>query len=257
MSKYSISVLIFVIIETLLAVLYFSGILNVYPVIISAVFYVSLLSYSSFSISSCFYLPVICRGGGIRKEVALTFDDGPLEKYTPEILDILKIKTVKAAFFCTGKTLQSFPDIVRRIVEEGHIIGNHTWTHSSLFDFYSAERMSREISGTTKLIETLSGSRPRFFRPPFGVTNPHLAKALKNSGLIAIGWTFRTFDTMIKDRRKLIDRTISRLADGAILTFHDYNKTAVDILPELIDSIRNKGYAIVSLHSLIEEKPYE
>lgn len=257
MSKYSISLLIFVIIETLLAVLYFSGILNVYPVIISALFYILLLTYSSFSISSCFYLPVICRGAGVRKEVALTFDDGPLEKYTPEILDILKVKSVTAIFFCTGKALQSSREIAQRIVNEGHIIGNHTWTHSSLFDFYSAERMSSEISGTSELIESLAGNRPRFFRPPFGVTNPHLSKALKNSGLITIGWTFRTFDTMIKDRRKLIDRIIGRLADGAILTFHDYNKTAVDILPEIIDSIRDKGYAIVSLHSLIEEKPYE
>ena len=251
MSKYSISVLLFVIIETLLAVLFFRGLLDVYPIIISAVFYIALLSYSSFSISSCFYLPVICRGRDIEKKVALTFDDGPLEKYTPEILDILKAKSVTAAFFCTGKALQSSRAIAQRIADEGHIIGNHTWTHSSLFDFYSAERMSREISGTNELIESLAGNRPLFFRPPFGVTNPHLSKALKNSGLITIGWTFRTFDTMIKDRRKLIDRIILRLADGAILTFHDYSKTAVDILPEIIDLIRDKGYAIVSLNNLI------
>lgn len=257
MSKYSISVLLFLIIETLLAVLCFMGIINVYHVIITAVFYISLLSYSSFSISSSFYFPVICRGAGGRKEIALTFDDGPLEKYTPEILDILKAKSVTAAFFCTGKALQLSRDIAQRIADEGHIIGNHTWTHSSLFDFYSAEKMSSEISGTNELIKSIAGKSPRFFRPPFGVTNPHLSKALKNSGLITIGWTFRTFDTVIKDRRKLIDRTIGRLTDGAILTFHDYSKAAVDILPELIDSIRNKGYTVVSLYGLIEEKPYE
>jgi len=126
-----------------------------------------------------------------------------------------------------------------------------------LFDIYSSGRMIREISDANELIESITGNKPRFFRPPYGVTNPHLAKAVKKFGFVTIGWTFRTFDTMIKDRQKLIDRTVSKLVNGAILTFHDYNGLVADILPELIDSIRNHGYSIVPLHRLIEEKPYE
>ena len=257
MSKYLVSVLLFITAEALLVVLFCSGVNTVYPIVIAAVIYIVLLTYSSFSISSGFYLPVICRGVNCRKEVSLTFDDGPLEKYTPAILDILHEKSVTAAFFCIGKALNSSGDIAQRIVSEGHTIGNHTWEHSAWFDFYSTEKMIREIADTNKLIESITGSRPRFFRPPYGVTNPHLSKAVKTIRFTVIGWTFRTFDTMIKDRQKLIDRTILKLVNGTILTFHDYNETVVDILPDLIDSIRDHGYRIIPLHSLIGETPYE
>jgi len=257
MSKYSVSVLLFIAVEIIPVILFICGIITVYPAVILFIIYIILLARSSFSISSGFYLPVICRGGNGKNEVSLTFDDGPLEKYTPEILDILREKSVAAAFFCTGKALHSSRDIAQRIVIEGHIIGNHTWGHSDFFDFYSAGRMAAEISDTTELIELITGKKPRFFRPPYGVTNPHLSKAVKKLGLVSIGWTFRTFDTVIKDRQKIIDRTICKLVDGAILTFHDYNETVVDILPDIIDSIRNLGYTIVPLHRLIGEKPYE
>lgn len=257
MSDYTKSLILFIAVEAFLVKLFLSGTVSVYPCVIFAVIYFMLVTYCSFSISSGFYLPVICKGVSGRREVALTFDDGPLERFTPEILDILSEKSVRAVFFCTGSSLDLSRQIAERIVTEGHIIGNHSWSHSVWFDFFSSKRMMREISDTDKIIESITGKRPRFFRPPYGVTNPHLAKALKKTGLLAIGWTFRTFDTMIKDRQKLIKRTGGKLVNGTILTFHDYNKMLVDILPELIDSVRERGFSIVPLNDLIEEKPYE
>jgi peptidoglycan/xylan/chitin deacetylase (PgdA/CDA1 family) len=256
MIKYYISLALFNIVEVTSIVLYYHNYISLIIPIACVIIYISLLAFFSFNISSQFYIPAICSGNQKKKQISLTFDDGPLREYTPEMLDILASHKVKAAFFCTGKSIKSNKVIAERIVAEGHIIGNHTWSHSYWFDFFTSKMMVNELNETDKIIKEITGSKPLFFRPPYGVTNPSLSRALKKMDYTVIGWSFRTYDTIIKDQKKMIDRILRKIDNGSILNFHDYNQKMISILPELINAVRNEGFSIEPLNILIERKPY-
>ena len=139
---------------------------------------IAYLVYASASISSGVYLKALCKGSPARKAVALTFDDGPDEVMTPKVLDVLKRHGVQAMFFVVGEKAEKYPEIIRRIKEEGHEIGCHTFTHSPFFPLRAKEYVMAEIAMTDDVALLHTGSRMRFFRPPFGVTNPVIGKAV-------------------------------------------------------------------------------
>lgn len=240
----------------LLAVLLWRTNLRVELLAILGLLYLFILFLGSYRIGSQFYMPVICTGLPTEKKIAISFDDGPAASFSPEILDILQHKQVPAAFFCIGQCIIGREELVLRIHAEGHLVGNHSDSHAPLFDLYSAKRMGEELATMNAKVEAVLQLRPRLFRPPYGVTNPNLAKAVKRSGMVAVGWNIRSMDTVAHDEKKLFDKLMRSLQPGAIVLFHDTAAITVKLLPGFIDALRSQGFAIVRLDELINEQPY-
>lgn len=219
--------------------------------------YVSVLFCGSYFIRMGFFMKSICSVNTSEKVIALSFDDGPAGKKTARILDILKDNNVKAAFFCIGKNMPDNEDLLKRITNEGHIIGNHSNSHNSLFDLYSSKKMLNELELASQTCQDITGNYPRFFRPPYGVTNPNLKKAVLRGGFISIGWSIRSYDTVIGNEERLLTRILDRLKPGAILLLHDSSESTLKILPRLLKEIRNKGYKMIRLDKMINLNPYD
>ena len=181
--------------------------------------------------------------------VALTFDDGPDPVYTPKLLDLLREKGVKATFFVIGKRADQYPEIVRRAWAEGHLVGNHTWSHYPLFCFLMPGRLRAEIDRCSESIRRSCGSLPRFFRSPVGLRHPLLAPYLENAGLEYISWSIRTLDTFTTDSAVLVQRILSRAASGDIILLHDHLPRGTDAmlqaLPQVIDELKARGFEFV------------
>lgn len=181
--------------------------------------------------------------------VALTFDDGPDPVYTPKLLDLLREKDVKATFFVVGKRADQYPEIVRRAWAEGHLVGNHTWSHYPLFCFLMPRRLRAEIERCTESVRRSCGSRPRFFRSPVGLRHPLLAPYLENAGLEYISWSIRTLDTFTTDSSVLARRILNKTASGDIILLHDHLPGGTDAmlqaLPRVIDELRARGFEFV------------
>jgi len=219
--------------------------------------YVIVLFCGTYFIQWGFFFKSICSGPATEKCIALSFDDGPAGEKTDRILDLLKENQVQAAFFCIGKNITGHEAQLTRIADEGHIIGNHSYTHHPLFDLFSPGRMLSELQSMSQSCKAITGLRPMFFRPPFGVTNPNLKAAVFRGGFISIGWSIRSYDTVIRDENRLLKKIISSLKPGAILLLHDTQETTVQILPRLLKGIREKGYRVERLDKLINLNPYD
>jgi peptidoglycan-N-acetylglucosamine deacetylase len=219
--------------------------------------YVSVLFCGSYFIRLGFFLKSVCSVKTGEKYISLTFDDGPAGKKTALILDILKENNVEAAFFCIGKNMPENEEILKRFVSEGHIIGNHSNSHERLFDLYGSKKMLNELELASQTCQDITGYYPRFFRPPYGVTNPNLKKAVLKGGFVSIGWSIRSYDTVITNEGRLLSRIIARLKPGAILLLHDTSESTLKILPRLLKEIRNKGYKMIRLDKMINLNPYD
>jgi peptidoglycan/xylan/chitin deacetylase (PgdA/CDA1 family) len=217
--------------------------------------YVSVLFCGSYFMRMGFFMKSICSVKTDEKVMAISFDDGP-DEHSSRILDILKESHVEAAFFYIGRKIPGNEGLVSRMVREGHMIGNHGFSHHPLFDFFGTRKMLDDLKKMNQLVMDITGLSPRFFRPPYGVTNPHLKKAVLQGGFISVGWSIRSYDTVIKNRHRLLNKILSALKPGAILLLHDTSETTVFILPELLKAIREKGYQIVRLDKVVNLKPY-
>lgn len=190
------------------------------------------------------------------KKIALTFDDGPNEM-TLLVLDVLKKYNVKATFFCIGKNIETHPDILKRAIEEGHTVGNHTYSHSPFFDFYDKDQVIAEIKRTDDLIESVLGKKVNLFRPPYGVTNPSIRRALAVTKHKTIGWNIRSFDGGTKNEKFIFDRIINRIKPGGIVLLHDTAIQTVSVLEQLLMFLQEKNYAVVPLDELLNLKAPE
>ena len=222
-------------------------------ILIITLLYVSLLVIASARIQMNFHIKAINRGSKEKAKVALTFDDGPDENTTLRILDILEKHKIKAAFFCIGSRVEKNRGILKQISDRGHIIGNHSWSHAFIFDFYLPGKMVREIEKTDAIIKEITGKEPEYFRPPYGVTNPFLSKAIKRTGHTVIGWSLRTFDTM-KNKQQVLNKLETEISNGGIILFHDTNPETAELLEQAIDIIKNKGMEIIRLDYLMNDE---
>ncbi len=223
---------------------------------ILATLYVAILAYGTAVLSVQFFMPVKFKGDDSSGSVAITFDDGPIPGRTEAILEILKSHQVSAAFFCIGNRVEANPELTRRISEEGHLIGNHSFWHEATFDLQTAGSISKELVDTDQSILKAIGKKPGLFRPPYGVTNPMLAKAVNAGGYKTIGWSVRSFDTVIKDGKVLFNRITKSLKGGDVILLHDYSDSTLEILPALLDHISKLGLKIVRVDELLNEKAY-
>ncbi len=217
----------------------------------------AILFYGSYFINSNFYLDVICNATNIKNEVSLTFDDGPVEGNTDEILDILKENNVQATFFCIGKRITKNQSLVQRMDAEGHLIGNHSFSHHFFFDLYSLIQMKKEMNDTNTIIEKIINKKMNFFRPPYGVTTPVLAKAIKEIGVLPIGWNIRSMDTVIKNETKLVEKIKNRLKPGSVILLHDTSGVTVRSLQAIINEIKASGLKPVRLDHLLNLQAYD
>ncbi len=203
-----------------------------------------------------FHHRVICHGITDEKLVAITFDDVPNPEKTPVVLDILDMYHVKATFFCIGKNIADHEQLIKRMDEEGHLIGNHSFSHSKWFDLFSSRMMQAEFLKTDQLINKITGKSPLFFRPPFGVVNPMVSNALKNMHWQPVCWNIRSFDTLVNDPEKTMNRILKRLKPGSVILLHDFTPFAQKHLGELISGIQDAGFRIVPLDKMLNMPAY-
>jgi peptidoglycan/xylan/chitin deacetylase (PgdA/CDA1 family) len=201
-------------------------------------------------------MKVLCTANIQARQIAISFDDGPAKKYTAEILEVLKKNNVPAAFFCIGKNIGGNEDLLRQLIAEGHIIGNHSYSHHFWFDMFSTRKMQADIQFMSETVKENTGLRPRLFRPPYGVTTPNMRKVMDRTDYIAVGWNIRSMDTMMKEPQQLLKKITSQLKPGAVILLHDTSQVTVSILQQLIDEAKNKGYEFVRLDKLLNVEPY-
>lgn len=201
-----------------------------------------------------FFGPFVCRGQNARRQIALTFDDGPDARSTPALLDLLRHEAVPAAFFCIGKRVSTEPELTARINREGHLLGNHTFNHSNLTNFFGPGRLRNELQTTQAAVAAAAGTAPGCFRPPMGLSNPFTFYVAKKLGLKVVGWTIRSLDTRITEPDRVVQRVVARLAPGAIILLHDGNIPAgrlVRTVKSLLAKLREQGYEVVRLDKLL------
>ena len=257
MLNYKIIKLLFFIIVLLAHICYVSFEFSYYYILIIPILYIGIIAWGSSTIRANFFMNSICSANILEKKIALTFDDGPDLLKTPAILDFLGEKNIKVTFFVIGKKIKGAEYLIERIVKEGHIIANHSHSHSYFFDFFTTKRIISDLDEATKTIATITGNSPNWFRPPYGVTNPTISRAIEVLKLTSIGWDVRSLDTVIKDSNKLYQRVIKRIKPGSILLFHDTGVSTLELLKEVILFAQNNGYEIIGLDDLLSIKPYE
>jgi len=226
----------------------------IYPVVL--LIWSLLLFRGSYYVGSQFYIKTICAAVTRQKVIAISFDDGPAPDYTPQVLQVLQEHQVPAAFFCIGKRVLEHPGLFKQVHEQGHIIGNHSYSHATWFDLYSSTKMYADLQQMDAAMQEVLGLKPLLFRPPYGVTNPNLAKAIRKGGYIPVGWNIRSLDTVIKDNDKLLQRIVKGVRPGAVILFHDTSKATLDMLPAFIAHVRGAGYDIVRLDKMLNLSAY-
>lgn len=183
------------------------------------------------------------------KKVAITFDDGPNPQYTELLLDGLRERNVRATFFLIGKQAEEYPDLVKKMDEDGHLIGNHTYSHVDLCK-QSEEGVVEQVDRTNDIIEEITGKRPVYIRPPFGSWNRSLEE---QTGMLEIFWTVDPRDWECTDCSRVIERTLEDVKDGSILLFHDASPSSVRAALAVVDILKERGYEFVTADELIYE----
>lgn len=226
----------------------------IYPLLV--VFYSMVIFYGCYYVGSNFFIKIICSAATDKKEIAISFDDGPVVSHTPEILRLLQQEDIKATFFFIGNRIAGNENILTQIKEDGHIIGNHSYSHHFWFDMFSSKKMLQDMKAMDDELKRVTGLQPRLFRPPYGVTNPNLKKAIINGNYIPVGWSVRSMDTVIKEEEKLLEKINRSIKPGAVFLFHDTSKTTLNVLPAFIKEVKNRGYNIIPLDKLLHLNPY-
>lgn len=214
------------------------------------------LTFGSINVRSNFYMKVLCDGNPKKNLISITFDDGPNSVNTPKVLEILKKQNIKACFFCIGKNVEANKELLKQIYEEGHIIGNHTYSHSYVFDLFSSKKMKTDIQATNNIIFETINKQPKLFRPPYGVTNPNLARAITNLNLFSIGWSLRSFDTTAKGDTGKILKRLENVKAGDIVLFHDILDEIPEILEKFIVLVKSKNIDFIGLDDMLNVEVY-
>lgn len=197
-------------------------------------------------------LPLPVRGAEI-KYVALTFDDGPSGRYTARLLDGLSKKNVRSTFFLCGYRLKEYPKLAQRIHDEGHEIGLHGYSHSSMKTMDN-ETLEREIADTFALLPT--PCRPVFLRPPGGENSPGVINAAAQADLAILGWSVDPKDWASQDAPAITAAVTSRIRAGDVILMHDMSDSSVDAALSIVDALQKQGFTFVTAKELARLKGY-
>ena len=232
--------------------------------------------WASASIRSGVYVRAFCREKIDRKVVYLTFDDGPHPPETERVLDVLRERGARATFFLIGSKLSGNEAVLRRMLEDGHALGLHTYSHAGTFPLLSFDKMLADVNEGKRAVESVAGKKISLFRPPFGVTNPTIAKVVRTLGLHTVGWDVRSFDTMFCKSSEhsckqsehsckqsehsckqsgysckqsehdwyvpVVERIMKQVRPGSVILLHDRLDGASELLSLLLDSLAASGY---------------
>lgn len=212
------------------------------------------------------YKELLERHGGIflgrttDKSLYLTFDNGYENGYTGQILDVLRQKKVPAAFFVTGHYVNDQPELLKRMAAEGHIIGNHSWSHPDMSQI-SAQQIREELSRVKEAVAKVTGQvRMDYLRPPRGIFSEHSLKVSHELGYTNVFWSvaYKDWDTkQQRGKRYAYDNVMSQLHAGAILLLHSVSRDNAEALGDIIDAAREQGYQFRSLHELGPKQLFE
>jgi len=233
MLRYNNINILFIFIVLIFGALIFTSAWPWWSLMIVLILYSSILILGSIFIQLNFYTKSLTKLKD-KNSILLSFDDGPHELSTPKFLDLLDKYHAKAAFFMIGTQVEKHSEIVKEIFDRGHIIGNHSYSHSHWFDIFSVNKMLGEVEETNDLIERTIGEKPLYFRPPFGVTNPRIHRLIERSGMKSVAWSYRSYDGGKRSKDKIIRDVKKKIKGGEILLFHDNRAQTLEILEEIL-----------------------
>jgi peptidoglycan/xylan/chitin deacetylase (PgdA/CDA1 family) len=180
-------------------------------------------------------------------QVALTFDDGPNAIYTPQLLDGLKERDVHATFFLMGENIEGQEELVKRMQQEGHLIGNHTYSHVQLNQI-ARETAKQEVEKTSNLIYEITGVYPVYLRPPYGAWPKNLDFAVE---MIPVFWSVDTLDWESRSVSAIMRIVNDEVEDGSIILMHDAYPTSVEAAFQIVDQLKAQGYVFVTVEELL------
>lgn len=181
------------------------------------------------------------------KKIAISFDDGPHPSYTEQLLDGLKKRSVKATFFVTGEHAVLHPDIIRRMSREGHLIGNHTYSHIQL-NASNREQFKEELLRTNEVISEITGEEVLYVRPPYGSWDKTLEEELN---MFPVLWTVDPLDWCSSDAYAIVRKVVREAEENDIILMHDYYDTSVTAALEIVDELLAEGYAFVTVEEIL------
>lgn len=199
----------------------------------------------------------ILNGPSSKREVALTFDDAPDDQFTPLVLDVLKREGIQATFFVVGNRVEAHPEVVKRIVEEGHLLGNHSYNHANLPKISDAE-FREQVNKTDKLISQYTGYIPNIIRPPYGSISEGQIQWLASQGKKIINWNVDSLDWKGLTPEQVETNVLAHIKPGAIILHHSGGgkgedlSCTVDALPRIINQLRNDQVKLVTVSELLE-----
>lgn len=179
--------------------------------------------------------------------IAITFDDGPNPVYTPQLLDGLKKRGARASFFVMGKQAEAYPELVRRMQEEGHLIGNHTYSHIQLGK-NNRERFKEELVKTNALLLEITGEEVEFVRPPYGSWDKSLETELT---MLPVLWTIDPMDWCSSNVSGIVKKVTSKAKENSVILMHDEYSSSVTAALEIVDILQKQGYEFVTVDELL------
>ncbi|MEF9945679.1 MAG: polysaccharide deacetylase family protein [Lachnospiraceae bacterium] len=182
-----------------------------------------------------------------KPSIAITFDDGPSASWTPVLLEGLRERGIKATFFLIGQNVEKNQDLVRKMSEEGHLIGNHTYHHVEITKIGNAEAYE-EIRSTSELIFGITGSYTEYMRPPFGLWQKGMEEKLDT---IPVLWTIDPLDWTTENVDEIVNKVVTEVEEGDIILLHDCYKSSVEAAFRIIDVLQAEGYEFVTVDQLI------
>lgn len=184
-----------------------------------------------------------------KPRIAITFDDGPSETYTPRLLDGLKERNVKASFFVIGKMAEANPKLIQREKEEGHLIGNHTYNHVDISKISDEEAVS-EIRKTNQVIEKVTKENVEYLRAPFGSWKKNL---IGRMDVFLVAWSIDPLDWTTENTDEIVNKVVTEVKENDIILMHDCYQSSVDAALRIIDILQKEGYEFVTVDKLILE----
>ena len=180
-------------------------------------------------------------------KIALTFDDGPSAAWTPALLDGLKERGVKATFFLIGENADKNPEIVKRMAEEGHLIGNHTYHHVELTKV-SENEARLELADTSAVIVRITGKEPEYMRPPFGAWQRKLEQEIR---MLPVLWTIDPLDWTTENQDEIVNKVVTEAEENDIILLHDCYKSSVEAGLRIVDILQEEGFVFVTVDELL------
>lgn len=180
-------------------------------------------------------------------KIALTFDDGPSAAWTPALLDGLKERGVKATFFLIGENADKNPEIVKRMAEEGHLIGNHTYHHVELTKV-SENEARLELADTSAVIVRITGKEPEYMRPPFGAWQRKLEQEIQ---MLPVLWTIDPLDWTTENQDEIVNKVVTEAEENDIILLHDCYKSSIEVGLRIVDILQEEGFVFVTVDELL------